>query len=462
MPSGTAISFDLRNAPEKPLSQLRVRGFGRIKSAEIDLVPLTILVGKNNTGKSYLASLLWAFRSSYWLFARPGYEALKAPKAFVDSVNKLVPGGGETFQIEADSIERNVNQWLRSNRNKFVQDLLSFEGASVRSIELAFSGQVWLSKLKGMPSWIRESGFQDADVQSWGVSTADHSVGEDGPTSMLFGGAVENPIDFLYSQIVDTLSGQSYRSGHGSAMYIPAARTGLILSIRELYSSLTENLGIRPQENASGKFSRPTINFLRSLVGDQGSPPNTVRVADFIERTILQGKIERRKDRVPSFEYRPTGKRAVLPIHAVSSMVTELTPILDVLRRSHFGGGLIIEEPEAHLHLSAQRCMARAIAKLVNIGIPVVVTTHSDTFVQQLNLLIRLHGHENRSELMAELGYDDDEIINPAEVEAYEFMDEGDGTVVQKASKENGALVIKSLNESLFELAEDVISLGDY
>ena len=40
--------------------KLSVEGFGKIKKAEIELAPMTLFVGDNNSGKSYLLSLAWA------------------------------------------------------------------------------------------------------------------------------------------------------------------------------------------------------------------------------------------------------------------------------------------------------------------------------------------------------------------------------------------------------------------
>ncbi|MCB9527343.1 MAG: hypothetical protein H6701_02940 [Myxococcales bacterium] len=38
---------------------LKVEDFGRIAAAEVTVKPLTVLVGRNNSGKSYLATLIW-------------------------------------------------------------------------------------------------------------------------------------------------------------------------------------------------------------------------------------------------------------------------------------------------------------------------------------------------------------------------------------------------------------------
>lgn len=39
--------------------KLIIEDFGKIKKAEIDISPLTLFVGDNNSGKSYLLSLIW-------------------------------------------------------------------------------------------------------------------------------------------------------------------------------------------------------------------------------------------------------------------------------------------------------------------------------------------------------------------------------------------------------------------
>ena len=56
------------------------------------------------------------------------------------------------------------------------------------------------------------------------------------------------------------------------------------------------------------------------------------------------------------------------------------------------GDLLIIDEPELNLHPENQRCIARLLAKLVNYGIKVFITTHSDYIVKELNTLIMLIG----------------------------------------------------------------------
>lgn len=47
---------------------IHVEQFGKIKKADIRVAPLTLFVGDNNSGKSYLLSLVWAFHT--WICIR--------------------------------------------------------------------------------------------------------------------------------------------------------------------------------------------------------------------------------------------------------------------------------------------------------------------------------------------------------------------------------------------------------
>ena len=72
-------------------------------------------------------------------------------------------------------------------------------------------------------------------------------------------------------------------------------------------------------------------------------------------------------------------------------MVSELAPVVLYLRHLvRAGDVLIIEEPESHLHPAMQAAFARELARLVGAGIRVVMTTHSEWFLEQIGNLVRL------------------------------------------------------------------------
>ena len=86
------------------------------------------------------------------------------------------------------------------------------------------------------------------------------------------------------------------------------------------------------------------------------------------------------------------------PMARTSSMLSELAPLLLVLRSHHSVDHLTIDEPEAHLHPVMQMCVASFLANLVNKGLRIVLTTHSDFFVTQFNNMMRVHELSNSEE----------------------------------------------------------------
>ena len=49
-----------KKRPTEALPQLSVTNFGPIEEVQMDLRPLTVFIGPSNTGKSYLAILIYA------------------------------------------------------------------------------------------------------------------------------------------------------------------------------------------------------------------------------------------------------------------------------------------------------------------------------------------------------------------------------------------------------------------
>ncbi len=79
------------------------------------------------------------------------------------------------------------------------------------------------------------------------------------------------------------------------------------------------------------------------------------------------------------------------PMARASSMLSELAPLLLVLKSSEFVDHITIDEPEAHLHPGMQVRVASFLAELVNSGMGLVLTTYSDFFVSQFNNMMRRH-----------------------------------------------------------------------
>jgi ABC-type cobalamin transport system ATPase subunit len=82
------------------------------------------------------------------------------------------------------------------------------------------------------------------------------------------------------------------------------------------------------------------------------------------------------------------------------------------------GDVVMIDEPELNLHPANQRILARLLVQMVNRGLYVVASTHSDYIVREINILLMLDKHPNRDALMKKHKIDG-ETISPKLVGAY-------------------------------------------
>ncbi len=191
-----------------------------------------------------------------------------------------------------------------------------------------------------------------------------------------------------------------------SAFYLPADRTGVMHGHQVVVSALVQNAstaGLQPSTHVP-MLSGVLADFLSFLIGispDKQSgrgprprikPPDLTRG---IEDNLLNGAVLLKNTDAgyPTFTYRPQGWKDDLPLMRASSMVSELAPVVLYLRHIvRPGDVLIIEEPEAHLHPAMQAAFARELAWLVRAGVRIVMTTHSEWFLEQIGNLVRLSG----------------------------------------------------------------------
>lgn len=119
--------------------------------------------------------------------------------------------------------------------------------------------------------------------------------------------------------------------------------------------------------------------------------------------------------------YIPKRKRLRLSMDESSSAVRSLLDIGFYLRHvAQPGDLLMVDEPELNLHPENQRRVARLFARIVNLGVKVFITTHSDYIIKELNTLIMLHQDKPHLRRIAEReGYRPEELISPDKIKVY-------------------------------------------
>ena len=106
-----------------------------------------------------------------------------------------------------------------------------------------------------------------------------------------------------------------------------------------------------------------------------------------------------------------------LSLSECSSSVKSLVELNFYLRHcARKGQILMIDEPELNLHPYNQRKLARLLAMLVNAGIKLFITTHSDYIVREIDFMTRLF--ENKK-LAQELGYKINQLLDSSRIKSY-------------------------------------------
>lgn len=116
----------------------------------------------------------------------------------------------------------------------------------------------------------------------------------------------------------------------------------------------------------------------------------------------------------------------VVPVYIASSSIKSLFLIdLYINCLAEKQGLLIIDEPELNLHPDNQRKMAGLLARLVNAGIKIMVTTHSDYLIRELNNRIMLNNEiDNKQALMKDAKMVKQDILRPEQVKAFSLKDD--------------------------------------
>jgi len=445
--------------------KFEAENIGKVGHAEISMAPLVLLVGRNNTGKSYIATLLWALLHAQTLIWRSDARDRRPEwcKVFAAQIERNEPAKVEVTQELAGELIKHFNCLLGQNGRELLRDVFAYEGFEQTAIHvgadqpfLPFSAEVLPIAESVEP---QRSSVLFRIVNPDVLDSTRLRIAPPPPFLLREPGLTDHIVtDSIVTELIyRVLLGPRNRR---QTLYTPAARTGLMLSLRVMITQLFAS-----DSPARVILPRPLRDFLQRLT----IPPLAPRsrgskqedIATWLENEIMHGKIEVSNDPVPSITYEPENTKISLPLHAASSMITELAPFMILMKQGYPIGQIIFEEPEAHLHLSAQRSMARALARLVNAGINVLVTSHSDTFVQQINNLMHLYNHPQKTELMKKLGYDEADLINPEDAKAYEFSETRDKTAVYEVKKEPEGFVVPTLNDTLTRLAKETIALQE-
>ena len=190
-----------------------------------------------------------------------------------------------------------------------------------------------------------------------------------------------------------------------SCLHLPSERGGIMQSYRAITSAALrksslagiEPIEIEPLDGTSRDFLSFVVSPTRPFHHTEGS--------EYIDLAkSLEEKMRARIDIVESQSgvdrIVATTPEGQFELNQTSSMISEISAfVLALGHRLRSRDYLTIDEPEAHLHPEMQIEIARLLVYLASTGLTVTLTTHSDYFIEEINNAIRssvlmTHGEE--------------------------------------------------------------------
>lgn len=437
--------------------KLSIENLGYIKKAEIVISPLTIVCGKNNTGKTYLSytiyGLLAMANGSTW-------GELRIDKAHFEELQK---NGSTKINIQkyvAEDILTSVFKNISDIYSKQLDRVFScqkeiFENTKIDILPREFKPSIeddFTAELKfGKKNILSAKKLENSDIVEISVLNE-----------------VENnqPLNSLRRMADRLLSLTVLNCYLKNPVIITSERTGIQLFYKDLDSrknvivdTLIEGKGriddpFELLDKYVSRYPRPiqdNIDYVRDYERIRKSKSflfNTnQKNSELISawEDILEGKIGITNNQLffsPSM--RNERKKIKIPLYLGSSAIKSLIS-LDLYLR-HMAAPhdiLMIDEPELNLHPDNQRKLARIIARLINKGIFVFITTHSDYFLKEINNLILLSNQfRKKQEIMNEYGYSKEEILNSNSVAVY---------IMKNRSAEQAEVTSKGIQKSSFD-----------
>jgi predicted ATPase len=439
-----------------------VENFGPFERAEIKLKPLTIFIGRNSVGKSILMRLLWALLAERIpiavLTSKLSYlfsfllTALKRSE-YINTLEKVRKKIINDIEKGLRPSEENIRTVIRLYMEPFWEHLEEEIKNRIKSIyglepqELIKVGRD-VARIRMFGPWrpitviVRKDGIKleelgirvDELLNNLTIEFLEQRI-----LSLKYQELkVERPIqsledlDNLILEFINKLFGFSIDDllilffEQANMIFLPDSRAGVIRLAFKTRPTVSLPFAPFLIEDIADKEFIETILRFSEKIKDISELPDSAK--KFLEELGCRNFIFKSNGETRSIYVKTwTGKE--LPLHLAPSGIRESLALILAFVAPKTPSLIFVEESEAHLHPKANVELAKVIARAINMGKKIIISTHSDLLLVALNNLIALSRIKAKAK---ELGFDENEVISPENVIAYIVKAEGDKAVVQE------------------------------
>ena len=304
---------------------LHVENFAKIKSADVTIAPLMCFVGDNNSGKSYLMSILWGILTlGKDIFPKKPSEA----KIYKQCEGWLQAHINEEIELAASDMELYINwfnELLNTHKKSLVKQIFNYD-VDIERVKI-----IKYKRNKPIKITWEEAGSRYSVTSNYIKFPKVDLPNRDELLRMnayiCWNLLMEGIAAPLYTPVV---KGRR----NGEPIYLPASRTGFMLT----YSQLIENslqISFSPElhENKS-TLTLPYIDFLQLITKFENNKKKNKygKLIEYIEKNMTRGNLSVEKELLPVIKYQPEGSTKEIPLYIASSIVSEISPLLLILK----------------------------------------------------------------------------------------------------------------------------------
>ena len=433
----------MQNLDKPQPVKFRFRNVGPVEDAALELGDLTVIAGRNNTGKTYIVYSLYGFLKMWRGWPYADEFMMNQSQAQLPDMRSLIEGvireGRAEIPLDGETLEQQRRVVIQAVASAFSKEGLpavfssqgdDFEGSSV---EIELAGGV-RDDVRSVKSDLFGGGSLSIEYDGSKVVIAVENVKDQRRPHLRY--------DIAYHYFLFLLENH-----FPEPFILSAERFGISLFYRELdftknqLVDLLQKLGddksrerVSPfslMDKATSRYALPikdNIDYTRSIPDLRGARSEIYedKLFDNI-KNMMDGYYGNSGSDI-RFISKSRKKRSFnIPLHLASSSVRGLSDLYFFLRhvakRNHL---LIIDEPESHLDTANQILLARLLARFVNAGLKVLITTHSDYLIKEINNLIMLsRPFADKDAVIRKLKYGADDFLDPDSIRAY--VAEGNG-----------------------------------
>ncbi len=413
---------------------LGVENFGRIKDAKICINKYTVLVGPNNSGKSFLMQLADGINdyivkmkdvidlSSFMVKKEKGYKEYLLNSKNCNKVTEYINDKlaiekkevvksilGKDIEVERLYIDWEIDPSIEYRFVAF--DLAKIPYESIKNvipiIDSIINVMIEPSDSEGSMVLLVSHNLK---TNTEAIRYASRTLGE------------------LKDDMVQRVMLRSLFANQ--SLYMPASRNGLLLMYRDFFANKADNAlefnmhygeGIENEGvTTETGLTKPVYKFLRFL--QTYTQDDNYRFKDemaFFNEHIIEGNIIVNEQGI--FSYQSKVDDLTVPMYLASSMINELVPLYPAITTNQRYRRLVIDEVESSLHPQKQMELVRMLNRLNNKGYQFIISTHSDTIVSKINNLYRMSKKGVAKEELEQIGLEQIDFINPDNLYVYEF-----------------------------------------